>query len=182
MRLISIHVPKTGGTALRAALTKRYTVATYYRGLTGPARPDIIHGHIPVSAARSRWPHVPTMAFIRHPYQQIRSNFDHYLRHPHTEFDPDIGQLPQGLTFDEFIRLPFMANYQCRFVDGPVDMLGTNEALADGIKQANRLFGLQVPIPARQGVTPRPTVLTAEHCRTIQQLHGADLALYGSAT
>lgn len=181
MLLLSVHVPKTGGTALRAAMRRRYRVQPIYRNKHDPVDdPQIVMGHVPVSEMRRRWPDIPVVAFIRDPYQQVRSNYDHYLRHPDTRFQWNIGRLPEGLAFEEFIQLPRIRNYQRQFVDERPDFVGTNENLAAGVAQVNRRFGMQIPKPRRRGVTPHPTPLTVAQRKLIEQLHGDDLELYRS--
>lgn len=181
MKLVSVHVPKTGGTSLRLALERVHRLATFYRTLNSPEDPQVVHGHIRVSEARRRWPGVPVVAFVRNPFDQIRSNFDHYRRAPQTRFDPGIGRLPPGMTFGDFIAHPPMVDYQSQFVDGPVDFLGTTERLSDGVAEINRLFGLDVPAPARDNVTPRRSRLHERHRTMIRVHHRGDLLLYGKA-
>lgn len=180
MKLVSVHVPKTGGTALRQAIETAYRLRTYYYQYRGNG--EMIHGHLPVSRARADWPDVPVVAFVRHPYEQIRSHYDHYLRGPDTDFEPGIGRLPHGLTFEQFIVHPKMANYQSRFVDGPVDFLGTTERLADGVAEINRRWGLQIPVPDVVGAARRRTRLTGRHMRLIDLHHAGDLAMYEAVT
>lgn len=182
MRLFSVHVPKTGGTALRTAMEQTLAVSTWYYELAGPPNPDVIHGHLPVTVARQRWPGVPVVAFVRHPYRQVRSNYDHYRRAWRTEFEPGIGRLEQNLTFTEFIVHPKMGDYQSKFVDGPVDFLGTTERFASGVKKVNKMFGLDIPPPTLVNTTPDRTRLAADHRRLIDEHYAADLALFARAT
>lgn len=180
MKLISIHIPKTGGTSLRHAFKKRGRISTYYYNYNHSTFADVLHGHLTASKAREDHPGVPRMAIMRHPYQQIRSNYDHYRNQPATSFEPNIGVLPPNLTFEEFIEYEPIRNYQAKFLDEPIEYVGKLETIEEDLKEVKERFGVEIgdlPVANQNGDR---TNVTEKHKEMIRDLHKLDMWLYES--
>jgi hypothetical protein len=98
VELVSVHVPKTGGTAFRMVLESVYgadRLHTVYPQATdhpteltgheewledslalcrlGPSGPRVIHGHYKMSWYAERFPHAPAVTWLRHPVDRVVS-------------------------------------------------------------------------------------------------------------
>ena len=85
MDLLSIHIPKAAGNAVRRLLVDRYGAGV--RFLYHDFRPDVdygrtlerrgpvgaVHGHVPLAPLRERYPEARTMVWLRHPVARVVS-------------------------------------------------------------------------------------------------------------
>jgi len=85
MDLLSIHIPKAAGNAVRRLLVERYGAGV--RFLYHDFRPNVdyerilerrgpagaIHGHVPLAPLRERYPEARTMVWFRHPVARVVS-------------------------------------------------------------------------------------------------------------
>ena len=94
MDLLSIHIPKAAGNAVRRLLVERYGAGI--RFLYGDFRADVdyrrilerggaagaVHGHVPLALLRSYYPEARTMVWFRHPVARVVSYAWFWKRQP----------------------------------------------------------------------------------------------------
>jgi hypothetical protein len=179
--LISVHIPKTGGTAFGALLADRFGPRLLQdyddRPLSHPAawrigaalarlpvqparvaRYDAVHGHflaLKYLAVRG-----DVVTWLRDPAQRVLSRYHHYLRDV-AEGRPlqRVRGLRPGLALEEFIELPrfrdTMAKYFAGFPLRRVRCFGFSEDMAEGLARMRRALGLELGAPALVNANPR---------------------------
>lgn len=122
-----VHIPKTGGTSIAAAL-----------GIPG-------NDHLPAS----RIPR-PRFAVVRNPYDRIVSAWEFCRAAPAER----LRAVTAGTTFDEFVRLPddgIFLTPQAAWLDAPMDMIGRFERLEADFAQIS-----DTPLPHLRASERRP--------------------------
>lgn len=170
--LISVHIPKTAGTAFREILAARFgerllldytdrPLAPGFRwrrlkqrlnppdGRTGiETAYDCVHGHFVADKYDALDKPVRRIAWLRDPVQRTISHYQYWKRVPDLR-NPDCRRLiEQNLSIEDFAALPRMRNVMTRFFGGkkPQDFffLGTVETMAESLARFNRLTGIAV--------------------------------------
>lgn len=161
-----IHIPKTGGTSFRKEAEKVFNsekIVYDYAEKSAETHPKIIEfeyqkkdrflsgnyiknnadffsGHVSISKYSQFIDPRNIITFIRSPEQQIRSHFEHYIRH-HDDF--------QG-TFKEFIVEKRFSNLQSRMLRGAdlesIGFIGITEKYNASIELINKLYELNIEI------------------------------------
>jgi hypothetical protein len=166
--LISVHIPKTGGTAFGAVLERAYgarllrdygdrplahgSVARLAEALAkapfarGRLRGfDAVHGHFLPLKYRGAGGHVVT--WLRDPAQRIVSRYEHYRRDvaEGRALQPVRGLRP-GLDLEQFIEIPrFQDTYAKYFRGFPLDRVacfGFSEDMEEGLARMGRRLGV----------------------------------------
>jgi len=209
--LISIHIPKTGGTAFGELLARRFgtrllrdyddrplshpaplrLAAAVARIPAQPARLagfDAVHGHflaIKYLAARG-----DVVTWLRDPAQRVVSRYHHYCRDiaEGRELQRVAGLAP-GLSLEEFIELPrfrdTMAKYFRGFPLRRVRCFGFSEDMPEGLARMRRVLDLELGSPARLNANPARERerydLPESLRRRIERLNPGDYRLWNMA-
>jgi hypothetical protein len=168
--LISVHIPKTGGTSFGQMLEKRFGE----RLLHDYADRPLSHG-APARIARAvaQWPLLPrrlrgheavhghflalkyaatrgdVVTWLREPAQRIVSRYHHYLRDVAAGRSlQQVDGLRPGLTLDEFIAIPRFqdtcAKYFAGFPLARVRCFGFSGDMREGLARMRRELGLEL--------------------------------------
>lgn len=178
--LISVHIPKTAGTAFGALLQTRFGARLLRdyedRPLSHPplcriacslgqlplARRrlrgyDAVHGHflaLKYLAARG-----DVVTWLRDPVQRVVSRYEHYRRDV-AEGRPlqAVPGLVPGLTLEDFIEIPRFHNTYAKYFRGyplqRVRCIGFSEDMAEGLGRMQRVLGLDLGTAMRVNANP----------------------------
>lgn len=168
--LISVHIPKTAGTAFGALLTRHFgprLLKDYGdRPLSHAALPrlasslaqiplassrlrgfEAVHGHfLPLKYLATRG---DVITWLRDPAQRLVSRYEHYRRDV-TEGRQlqDAPGLQPGLTLAQFIEIPRFHNTYARYFRGfplrRVRCFGFTEDMGEGLTRMRRVIGLDL--------------------------------------
>ncbi len=155
--IISIHIPKTGGTSFRNALEQVYGTGLWlnygddFSFDAVPPGTECIHGHIPGDAYTHVFPGHQVATLVRHPVQRVVSNYYHLLR----SRDP---QHPAGhlLRRERFSLLDFAGDesvrneatrYIARREPEDFDFVGITERYEESLLLYAKTFGTRRPLP-----------------------------------
>ena len=206
--LISVHLPKTAGTAFRDLLARHYgerLLADYgdrplshaapvrwLRAARGAWRArarllgyEAVHGHF--LAVKYQHVDAPMVTWLRDPVQRMASRYQHYLRDV-AEGRPlqAVRGLRPGLRLEEFVELPRYHNtYTKYFVGVPrrrLAWVGFTEDMPGSLERLQRTLGIDLGPPLVANRNPlrddRPYVLDAAVERRIRALNRADVAFW----
>ena len=178
--LISVHIPKTGGTAFGELLARRFgsrllrdyddrpLAHAAPRRLAAaiaaiPAQParrrghDAVHGHF--LALKYLGVRGDVVTWLRDPAQRVLSRYHHYRRDVAEGRElQGIAGLRPGLALEEFIELErfrdTMAKYFRGFPLRRVRCFGFSEDMAEGLERMRRSLGLELGAPERINANP----------------------------
>ena len=206
--LISVHIPKTAGTAFGALLEARFGARllkdyedhplshpplrriTSSLGQLPLARRrlhgyDAVHGHflaLKYLAARG-----DVVTWLRDPVQRAVSRYEHYRRDV-VEGRPlqAATGLKPGLTLEDFVEIPSFHNTYAKYFRGfplhRVRCFGFSEDMAEGLGRMKRSLGLELGTAVRVNANPFKDEAHYEIPDTIQRrviaLNGADYRLW----
>lgn len=209
--LISVHIPKTGGTAFGELLAARFGQALLRdyddRPLSHPAVARLgaallrmpaqparvagfaaVHGHF----LAVKYLAVPgdVVTWLRDPVQRVVSRYHHYLRDV-SEGRPlqRVAGLRPGLDLAAFIELPrfqdTMAKYFTGFPLRRVRCFGFSEDMAEGLARMRRVTGLELGPPILANANPargsEDYDLPEALRRRIEKLNAGDHRLWNEA-
>jgi len=172
MTLIFLHIPKTGGTSVRAAL-KREQVNTNYDLFLSPASHQL--------PSRGELDYVFT--FVRDPYARAVSLYNGYTPTP---FKPDflgfLKRVAKGVWGDQFRAQP-----QTYWTQGTnADFIGKTETLQEDLDKVLSNFDIpSVEIDRLNSAKERGTIgitirdLTSEHRSLIEDIYASDFDAFG---
>jgi len=159
--IISVHIPKCGGTSFRAVLEGIYGKNLWlnYGAMFSPeqVRTDLIprntqciHGHFLANTFDELVPQPRLIAWLRHPVERVVSNYYHFLRSPDRRDACCRELLDKNLSLEEFAELDWMRNEATRYLAGkPVEsfaFVGILERFEESVQVFGSKFG--VPVPA----------------------------------
>lgn len=179
VRLVSVHVPKTGGESFLRALQDLYPGRLFRDVLTEPLLPlrlrairwpwtrvarhlvpedaDCIHGHFLATKYERSLPGARTAMWFREPAARLVSDF-HYIRRTPMLFAEHSLQrrLQSGaLDLEGFVRDGLYADLQSTYLDGrsleSLDFVGIQEHFDRSMELFRRVVGVAAPV----AVTPR---------------------------
>jgi len=146
--IISIHVPKTGGTTFRNFLLKAFPSRVYFDysnnekvKLKIPDKTEILHGHITAYKYRNVYPNAKYITWLREPTQIPISMYYHYLRNP--DFNSYLCQqlYNKNLSLEGFINLRKKWNVINDFIgDVPLEAFSFIGILEDYDKSIERFI------------------------------------------
>ena len=191
--IVSIHIPKAGGSSLRHALCSVYGThlwADYTRQWSPsdahlaeiPKSARCLHGHFEADAFKTRFPDAKLITWIRNPVDRIVSLYRHILHRPDLEnsYIREIHQHQPDLV--EFSQIPWVSNHAFNYLKdfSPEDFtfVGFLEDFACSLRScAHRLDWPNIPEPVwsnkAEDSTPPPTreqlqCLREHNCKEIQ--------------
>jgi hypothetical protein len=199
--IISIHIPKCGGTSFRSVLEGIYGERLWlnYGIMFSPAqvRTDLIprdtrciHGHFLADTFDALAPPPRLVTWLRHPVERVVSNYYHFLRSPDRRDACCRQLLDQGLSLEQFAELDWMRNEATRYMAGKsveaFAFVGIMERFDESMQVFSSRFGVPVPAespranvnPDRSAETYSISVKTYEH---ILSLNFRDLLAYDLA-
>jgi hypothetical protein len=181
--ILSLHVPKTGGSSFRESLRNCYGSRALfdYGDLVGVNTPeaiahrerrtakararkddlasryDVIHGHFLPEKYFGLFPVEGFSAFFRDPFQQTLSHYDFFQRHP--EIDHPVVKLVHAvqMSLPEFIEA--FPDPQTRFLGGlgidDLAVVGPMEQYERLVALFNSVFGCRIaPSSTRENANP----------------------------
>jgi len=172
--IISVHVPKTGGTVFRHVLktvaqevfyldyrSGRVPTAVKWRGkrigTQHESIPDpdslpgrsFIHGHFPVSKYTSRFPNAIYVTWLRDPVDRVASHYFYWRQTPYPD-DPEWNKVVAAkMSLEQFARTSFARDLQhrilCPLGVGGFAFIGITEEYERSIELFRRLIYPNVP-------------------------------------
>ena len=197
---VSIHIPKTAGTTLTAALRSQFgdRLQVAYEEAVSPVTvpdPQCIHGHDVMwmfADTISRYRQVRWLVFLRDPLRLAISLYFHAQRTPVASRFADRG-LVHWLTHAEEYRWPDPPCYchdqylgqwtrDCGRTIDAFDFVGIVEQFDESMLLLAAQFGWASMVyePLNVGAYP-PPVLSAEVVERFMELNARDYAIYGAA-
>ncbi|HEY6942007.1 hypothetical protein [Dokdonella sp.] len=165
--LISVHVPKTAGTAFRAQLQRHFGDRLYLDYADRPLAPGhlwrrlahptptaahlagfaCVHGHFVADKYDRLGARARLVTWLRDPVQRVASHYHYWKRVPDPR-NPDCRRLlREDLDIEAFAALPRMRDVATRFLGGyrPADFffLGLVEEMAESQRRLYRLTGIE---------------------------------------
>jgi Galactose-3-O-sulfotransferase len=146
---VYLHIPKTGGVTLRAALRHKYPATTLELHSPSDLEPlallpleerraaSVVTGHLPYGVHRYIPQESDYITILRDPVARVISTYHHVLRHPNHWFHDEVAR--SGMRLEEFVRAS----------NGPADNLQTRLISGRG---SGRLVSHGSGRPERTGV------------------------------
>jgi len=159
--IISVHIPKCGGTSFRVILESIYGGSLWlnYGAMfsSKELRTDLIprgtrciHGHFLADTFSELVPQPELVTWLRHPVERVVSNYYHFLRSPDPRDACCRELIEKRLSLEEFAELDWMRNEATRYMAGKsveaFAFVGIMERYDESIQLFSSLFG--VPVPA----------------------------------
>lgn len=199
--LVSIHIPKCGGTSFRHVLQALHGDRLFlnYGAIfnRAQARPGVvpagtrcIHGHFFADAFDDLFSGRRLITWVRHPVERVVSNYHHFLRSPDLRDDCCRTLLEQKLTLRQFAELDWMRNESTRYLAGKkigeFAFVGVAERFLESLRLFGEEFGYLVPLaPPRENLNPTRESsrypMSDEDYAHILSLNSLDLAWYDQA-
>jgi hypothetical protein len=182
--IVSVHVPKTGGTSFKSLLERAYgqrLLLDYgdWAGFTTPeaiarrahrreemrgrrdrliANFDVIHGHFIADKYSGLFPESVFAAFFRDPYQQALSNYYYLQGNPDGEHPAIKAFHREKMSLHDYVAWEATANPQTQLL-GTVALadfafIGTTEEFERGIALFNNLFAKNLGVAEPMNVNP----------------------------
>lgn len=199
--VVSVHVPKSGGTSFRRILGEICTARIWdnYGKIFSrdQARPGLvpqgvmfIHGHFLADAFDDLFPNRRLVTWVRHPVERLVSNYYHFIRAPDMRDDCCRELHERRLSLRQFADLDWMRNETSRYLaQKPIEdfaFVGVAERFRESVQNFCRKFGFRdVPRIPRENINPDRRAerydLSAEDHAYILERNAADFAWYNAA-
>jgi hypothetical protein len=203
--LISLHIPKSGGSSFREFLGRLYgdSLRTMYAfEETAPRMAHTIelepgtrclHGHFQADAFDHLLPGALHITWLRHPVERVISGYYQFLRNPHTADESDFNRsfFEEGLNLMEFARHENIRSSLFWYLNAvPVeafDFIGITEEYDRSMRVFCQLLG--VPEPEASGTVntnpDKPVAsrypLAPPQRLELEALYAAEIDLYDRA-
>jgi hypothetical protein len=191
--IISIHIPRTAGTAFREIVAERLgpRLAHHYYHLMDhrmqtidalPADVEMVHGHVRPTQLLGAFPHAALVTWLRDPVQRLFSEYR--FLHDHPDDANVLSRLvSQGASFVDFAEHPGALNRMTWFLDGlPLSrfaFLGISELFDQELDRLERSLGLALRHYHRANASSRKDAeLTPTIRAHIEALNVPDYRLY----
>jgi hypothetical protein len=158
--ILSIHIPKCGGTSFRHVLRKIYGDGLWLNYGTIFSRPqahpsllpagtNCIHGHFLGNAFDELVPQPELVTWLRHPVERVVSNYFHFLRSPDLRDNCCRELFDKKLSLEQFAELDWMRNEATRYMAGKpagaFKFIGIVERFDESLRSFGRTFAVPVP-------------------------------------
>ena len=155
VELISVHIPKTAGTAFRHVLTDIYGI----NGVLGDYPPDriyqpqnpishnikAIHGHFEPSKYCNYFPEAKRIVWLRHPIFRLISEYFFAKTIKDRNNVIHVQLLDKNLNILEFARIPQMQNFLTQKIEGielrEFDFVGIQEFYLQDLVEMQKMMG-----------------------------------------
>lgn len=148
-KILFLHIPKTGGTAVKKALKKEfkpnevqliYGLNNFRSGVRDFAsnKKKLAIGHFGwESDMEGMFKNTFKMTFLRHPVARVISHYWHFQRSPH-----EGDQYLVGMSFEDFLETPFAQNWQTKRLGGALydSSLSDDFCFAEALKNVESRF------------------------------------------
>jgi hypothetical protein len=204
LELISVHVPKCAGTALRTALARAYgadhlhldyadrpfdptapmhadPAAFFGRTPEIPSAARVVHGHFHAGKYQSLPRSVRRIAILRHPVARTISHYNYWRRLAPAEHTLHRSVMEAALCLADFARLPFIRHAYAGVMFAGLrrddfDFIGTMETLDVDLPRLVNLLGRPLDLAVENvGDTVRPP---SDVGAALAALLAEDIALY----
>ena len=206
--LISVHIPKTAGTAFGTLLAREFgpgllrdyddrplshggarrIAVSLAQVPLGPLRlrgRAAVHGHfLPLKYLACRG---DVVTWLRDPAQRIVSRYEHYRRDV-AEGRPlqAVQGLVPGLALEEFIEIGRFRNTYAKYFRGfplrSVRCFGFSEAFEDSLARMRRILGIDLGAPCRVNANPlkdaAPYAVSSALLARIERLNAEDYGIW----
>jgi hypothetical protein len=206
MELISVHIPKTAGTAFRRVLEKAFAPDALLLDYVGRSRESIslfetdvtarrnqnlrkmaeippqarcVHGHFWLRKYAEQFPSARKIVWLRHPVHRLISHYFFWKNRP-SDNRPQKRMLDERMTLLEFAALKDMQNVVTKtFLN---DFIGVQEFFAQDLERLQKMMGWQIQsVPVENRTADRKYATfqpDADIIRKISALNEADMDLY----
>ena len=167
--IISIHIPKTGGSTFSRLLTSWFgeKILFDYNGLSYsekkkaeiPPQCLCIHGHFFSGKYAKTFPNAKFITFLRDPAERIISHYYYWLRHPDLKNPRCLDMIRRNLSLEEFSLTEYYRNYQSKIISpktlSEFAFVGITEKFDQSIELFRIMFSLKKIKVFRRNVNPK---------------------------
>jgi len=157
IELLSVHIPKTAGTAFRNILEQAYGIEK----VIGDYPPDkihqpdskiadhkkVIHGHFLPSKYQGYYPQAKRIVWLRHPIFRLISEYFFAKTIKDHENVVHAKLLNNNLNILEFAQIPNMRNFLAKHIAGmklqEFDFIGIQEFYQEDLQELQKMMGWQ---------------------------------------
>ena len=201
--IISLHIPKTAGTALATFLdygTKRKILYDYDDFIPNDVafmrehkdfieRFSVIHGHFHYSKYKDVFPEAKYITCVRHPVERTISNYFHVMREKNMNIFSYRRIVEDKLDIVGFAKLGNMRRAQSIYMEGRAvedyDFIGITENLDRSVDVMCNLFGIPRMTPFDSSIkvnsNPHKPEVSDEDRRLIEEACWEDMNIYNRA-
>ncbi len=182
--LVSVHVPKTAGTAFQLVLHQFFGNRLWLdHGVPAdpPEHAACVHGHAPASARLAQYPDSPMVTWVRDPVDRLLSHYHYWLRRPDPGHPACRRLHEDGLGPAELAEL--LPDVQRQMLDVELsrfDFVGVVERSDLSLALLERILGRSGLVMPRSNTTG-PVDVGNDVRRRIAEVCAADVELYREA-
>ena len=154
--IVSIHIPKTGGSSFAKVLNEVYADKLWVnydlqwksetsRRASIPDDAECLHGHFEFDAFDSAYPGASKITWLRDPVERTISLYRHIMSRPDRQNDLIMDIYRKRPTLVEFSGIPWVCNQALNYLGGsrPCDygFVGFLETFPESLKLCAKLLG-----------------------------------------
>ncbi|MCU0524015.1 MAG: sulfotransferase family protein [Elainella sp. Prado103] len=202
VEVLSIHIPKTAGTAFWEILTQVYRSDQIYRDLDGQAcepndpqllKIKLLHSHYPLSKYLPYFPDAKKIVWLRHPIFRVISDYFFSQSFNDRNNPLHVQVVDQNLSLLEYAQLTEARNVMTAFTaELPLTefyFVGIQEFFTEDLLELKRCLGWPKFHPVIENTNPNPNyfqqlrqiVLNPDLMAKIADLNAQDMVLYETA-
>ena len=177
IELISVHIPKTAGTAFRHVLTDVYGLngvlgdyppnQIYQPEITPNPQRKVIHGHFLPSKYQGYFPTAKRIVWLRHPLFRLVSEY-FFAKTINDRNNVIHAKLLDGnLSILEFAKIPQMRNVLCQNIEETplpqFDFVGIQEFYSQDLEDLKKMMGWKNFQPIVKNINRYPQSVSYTH-------------------